>query len=223
MVQQPMANAGSSRRAVMAPAGTVILLAWYAVGYVGFRRAFVRGYVPQHVWNGSQPLFAPLFLYASSDLPCASQYRTFVVWGTSGRMSWEEAQRFVNPIERRRRENEAERARIRAALRVKNHRMSDRRKATRLPIVRRTVAVLAGVVLLGCVYVNVFWLACWADSRGVPCLSGRIWNGLPFFEPLHEYGRSDLPGGLRFQAVTVWILNGRRDSIADNYEFCVHS
>ena len=87
-------------------------------------------------------------------------------------------------------------------------------------IVRRAVWTLVGMVLLGCLYVNLFWIACWADSRSIPCWSGPGWNGLPFFDPLVQYSQSDLPAARDFEAVTVWILNGRIATLAAEYEFC---
>jgi hypothetical protein len=91
---------------------------------------------------------------------------------------------------------------------------------THRQIVRRTVMTLAGVVILGSLYVNVYWLACWADWRGVPYWGGPCWNGALVFHPLTEYGRSDLPGARDFEAVTVWILNGINGPLSAEYEFC---
>lgn len=84
-----------ARRVVLTIAIAALLPLWYAIGYVGFRAAFARGYVPQSVWYRSRPIFAPLVSYAESDLPFAREYHTFAVWGTNGRMSWDEAHRFA--------------------------------------------------------------------------------------------------------------------------------
>jgi len=82
-------------------------------------------------------------------------------------------------------------------------------------IVKWTLRSLATALVLLCLYVNLYWAACWVDSRGQVVL-----NGLPVFEPLNQYGWSELPGGLEFQTVSSWILNGRTASLSEEYEFC---
>ena len=84
------------RRVSLVIALAMMLLMSYAAGYVGFRWAFAHGHVPQAAWDNSRPVFAPLVWYATSELPGAQQYRTFMVWGTNGRMSWAEARRFAD-------------------------------------------------------------------------------------------------------------------------------
>src|SRR5262245_22295376 len=104
------------RRAVMALAVMVLLLAWYVGSYLvwgwmktqpSFRVRFTQ-YVPRVV---ERSMWRPIARYRVSDLPFSQQFLMFDMWCRSGckasRRSCRAMADQLRDMERRRRENEA--------------------------------------------------------------------------------------------------------------------